>query len=194
MRPPATEAALCALERAVGVRLPDEVRALYLAHDGIDNPEHASASSSGPSLLPWSQHWLPVHDVFRFWTLDRYGEKPPEYFGYPDTETTDKVKAQNSSRQWIPIGADNTGCCIHVDLDPGPAGRMGQLIFYNRDTGPDRNSVIASSFTAYLQQFAFCLEQDLLEVNQEGWFSRATGKPVYSLWQLTGPDWRPPTV
>ena len=193
LQPPATQAALVQLEQQVGVRLPDDVRNLYLAHNGErDIWYRTPGKAPSPPTLPCLHTWLPLEQALQTWNMHREVEETPDYFGFPDTEPTDQVKAQNYSPKWIPIGADNTGCCIHVDLDPGPAGRMGQLIYYDRDTGIDRDEVVASSLTAYLQQLIHCLEQNLLVVTQDQWWARATGKPVYRLWQLTGPDWQPP--
>ncbi len=177
-------------EQRMGVRFPDEIRALYQLYDGEQN---AVARPSRPRILPCGLVWLPVHQVVELWTLGREMAQPPEYFGFPDTEESDMVKAQNFSAKWIPIAADNNSCRLYIDLDPGPAGRIGQLIYYSRDMGIVRDEVVAISFTAYLQQLIHCLESGLLMVTPKGWYARATGKQVFRLWQLTGPDWQPPS-
>jgi cell wall assembly regulator SMI1 len=63
------------------------------------------------------------------------------------------VKPLYYSLNRIPIAHDSGGNYLGVDLDPGPAGRVGQIINYGRDE--DYNFVIAQSLSEFL---TFALE------------------------------------
>lgn len=57
---------------------------------------------------------------------------------------------------WIPLISDFLGNNIGIDLAPGPKGRWGQVILFGREF--DRKYVVASSWAAFLMNFADDLE------------------------------------
>ena len=65
------------------------------------------------------------------------------------------IQPHNWNLRWLPVtgGSGNHYC---VDLDPAPGGTIGQIIWFEHDAGPIR--VVASGFTAWLEQYASDLE------------------------------------
>ena len=51
--------------------------------------------------------------------------------------------------KWIPIGVSFSGNWVYIDLFPGPAGTLGQMIWHDPGFG---GKVIASGFGDYLDR------------------------------------------
>lgn len=120
-----TEADLLAAEHAVGLRLPDDVRALYRM---VEWDPRESGLLGRQSLLPLAglvEHEPGVHafDDGPFTVIPVLGE--PEPHGH--------VRRVHRSDRWLTIAGDMSGNLCVLDLDPGPLGRRGQLIEYGRD-------------------------------------------------------------
>lgn len=148
LRPPATGGDLADVEAHLGQRLPDDVRALYLLHDGqhqytAADPRFAVGVFTGLPLLP-------LHDVLVSWDqwdgfeaqedMDESASSTPEGF----------VQPKYSTRGWIPLTHDGSGNHVGVDLAPGPDGTVGQVITFGADD--DEHQVLAPSLLSYLEQ------------------------------------------
>ncbi|NUT96926.1 MAG: SMI1/KNR4 family protein [Saccharothrix sp.] len=150
---PCTEAELAAAEREMGVRLPEEVRALYLLI-GDDLKESGVLGRYG--LLPLrgvvSDHleggaWGWNDGLF---DLGRV---------VLEAQPAGAVRAVSRSDWWVVVFSDFAGNSCAVDLDPGPAGRSGQLIAYGRDYfGPVAH--VAESVTARMTEVLEALRRD----------------------------------
>ncbi|MFC7025132.1 SMI1/KNR4 family protein [Promicromonospora thailandica] len=112
-----------------GARLPDEVRALYsVAASGAlklgDDDRFAgfeivplSGSSLRESFLPAAR--------FGTWSADADVVAPED----PDA----RVQQAVGSPLWFPVGTDGAGNVYAVDLAPGPAGHLGQVVFLDHE-------------------------------------------------------------
>ncbi|WP_326954242.1 SMI1/KNR4 family protein [Amycolatopsis sp. NBC_01286] len=144
--PGRTEADLAAAEARIGVRLPEDLRALYLLADG--DPEETGL------LSPYSYD-----------SLDRlvgnYTEGDPGSYGWEDDVEDDgvvfetvpfgRVKRLSRNDSWVTFGGDRAMNYLAVDLDPAERGHAGQVLEYGRDIyGPLR--YVSASLTAMLTE------------------------------------------
>lgn len=83
---------------------------------------------------------------------------------------------------WIPIGDNDAGDYIYIDLDPAPAGTYGQLIKATKGEWGAR--VLAHSFTEYLDRFVSGVESGALVRPSDNcgcWVSPVDGQVIYRL-------------
>ncbi|MET3637094.1 SMI1/KNR4 family protein [Curtobacterium oceanosedimentum] len=148
LRPPAAEADLAAAEAHLGRRLPVDVRALYLLHDGQhqytpQDPRFACGIFAGLPLLP-------LHDMLAAWDQWDGFEAQTDMDEFASSSPSGFVQPKYSTRGWIPLTHDGSGNHIGVDLAPGPAGTVGQVITFGADD--DEHQVLAPSLLSYLDQ------------------------------------------
>jgi internalin A len=170
--PPATLEQLEHAEGVLGVRLPDEVRAAYLRHNGCSKRWIGLSCHLG-SLERVIEVWQVKCEVAEDLRLSgdlMVGCQP----GDPVWPTL-KVWPGWFHPKWIPIGVSDTPSCVTVDLCPNPAGKLGQLL---RDGGMGEPSVLADSLNGYLEFLIDRVERGVITYN-EGWFSVAEQAPVY---------------
>jgi len=141
-----TEADLAAAEARIGVRLPEDLRALYLVADG-------DPAESG-LLGPYS------HDSLGR-LVGNYLDGEPGSYGWEDEPDDDgvvfetvpfgHVKRLSRNDWWVTFGSDRAMNYLAVDLDPAERGRPGQVLEYGRDIyGPLR--YMSASITAMLTE------------------------------------------
>lgn len=148
--PPATDAAIAGLERAVGIAMPPAWRQLYRWHDGEEDDRHEHIY--GLPLLPLAQveaQWRSWGDILAYFKGNRY---PLPGGGWPEHA----VDPAYINQRWIPLTNDGSGNHIGLDLDPWPAGRIGQVILYGRDE--EVKVVLAESLGKFLDWIADLLE------------------------------------
>jgi cell wall assembly regulator SMI1 len=147
LRPGATEEAIRAAEREMGVTLPDDVRAAYRIHDGQE---------WGHDLV-YGRQWLPLADVVGTWRSLK------KMIDGETVAPADKVPAKEATRAdywhpaWIPLASNESSHHLCLDLDPAPGGRVGQIIYWWHDMDSPR-SVAAISFADWLEELADELE------------------------------------
>ncbi|WP_410635991.1 SMI1/KNR4 family protein [Amycolatopsis sp. cmx-4-83] len=146
-----TEAELAGAEARMGVRLPEDLRALYLVADG--DPWETGL------LGPYSHD--PLDRV-----VDTYLEGAPGSYGWEDALDDDgvvfetvpfgAVKRLSRNDWWITFGGDRAMNYVAVDVDPAARGHAGQVLEYGRDIyGPLR--YVATSITAMLTEVVTAL-------------------------------------
>ncbi|MBO9623717.1 MAG: SMI1/KNR4 family protein [Sphingomonas sp.] len=148
--PPATDAALDAFERRVGLKMPRAYRQLYRWHDGEESDRWGPIY--GLPLLPLrhvEQEWTAWNEVLAGFNGNRY-EIPGS--GWP----RGAVDPAYINPRWIALTHDGSGNHIGLDFDPWPAGRRGQVILYGRDE--DVKVVLAPSLGRFLEWIAGLLE------------------------------------
>ncbi|MEU7530404.1 SMI1/KNR4 family protein [Saccharothrix sp. NPDC042600] len=157
-----TEEELAAAEREMGLRLPEEVRALYL----LIGDDLRETGLLGRYKL------MPLREV-----VSEYLEGEPGAWGWNDglfaldrvvldADPPGVVRRVSRSDWWVVAFTDLAGNYCAVDLDPGPAGTPGQLIAYGRDFfGPV--GYVAESVTARMSAVLEKLRRDDVELVED---------------------------
>lgn len=147
LRPPASPAQIEAAEAALGVRFPDDVRALYRLHDG--------QGRDGLGLLGgWT--WLDLASVVSEWNIWK-GLLDKGTFGANDGgDPGPGVRGDWWNPRWIPLTYSGSGDHHCVDLAPAEGGAEGQILRMWHDM--ESRSLIAPSLHAWLEQLAGELE------------------------------------
>ena len=168
LNPPATQAQIDEVTSQLPFPLPDEVRQLYLIHNG-------EAKERG---LFFGLPFIDVATALSEWKL--FTEHASEDFSDIDADIVSvpakQVKQTYINTHYFPISRDS-GNYIVVDLDPDSEGTKGQIINYGRDEFT--RYVIAPSLNDFL---AFCIHQ--LEIGNyvvgEGYvLEEGNGKRLY---------------
>ncbi|WP_423462794.1 SMI1/KNR4 family protein [Promicromonospora sp. MS192] len=113
-----------------GARLPAEVRSLYAAAgSGALKLAPEEGRFGGFEIVPLSgsalrEAFLPAAR-FGTWTADA-GTVAPR-------DPADRVQAVIGSPLWFPVGTDGAGNVYAVDLAPGPAGHLGQVVLLDHE-------------------------------------------------------------
>lgn len=127
-----TEEQILAAEQRLGLRLPDDLRALY----------RVISSDSESGLLGWYS-LVPLDQLVEWYHEDEIGsggwsdgmliDDPVAYETYP----YGRVRPATRSDWWVTFGPDWGMNMAAVDLDPAPGGTFGQVVKYGRDVhGP----------------------------------------------------------
>lgn len=159
---PRTEEEIHAAETSMGLRLPEEVRALYRSID-CDSNEHG---------LLGAHSLLPLNAVVGWYHEGEPGTASGDDRLFPtnpvavDTEPAGHVRRVSRSDWWVTITTDRGGNCGALDLDPAAGGRRGQLFEYGRDFhGPV--GYIAASVADVLRDVVTALRADEYEKGYE---------------------------
>jgi cell wall assembly regulator SMI1 len=121
---PATKRAIAALEKVVGVQLPDDFTASYLIHDGAD-------SHSGPIIgVPF----MSLAQIEKEWKLLK--PKKGDVYRKLEKEASyvrGMIKEVANNPKWVPFAGPDEQNYIGLDFDPGPKGTPGQVINFGAD-------------------------------------------------------------
>lgn len=152
LQPPATDAELAGLAESLGVSLPPSFLDLYRWRNG-QRDRHEPGPFYGLSFLS-------IADVLAAWRewneilAEDYGS---DIHGFSSSVVPGVVKELYASRLWIPFAGDWGGNHIAVDLNPGPNGRVGQVINFGRDE--EAKYVLGRSVEAFVERIAGELER-----------------------------------
>lgn len=151
---PATDAELAAAEKAFNLTMPDEWRELYRIHNGMNR-------DSNPGSLFYGMNFLTLERAISEYGLnDKPGAKPlPVTAGDTGIRTEDMYNSK-----WIAV-AHVGRTLVHVDMDPAPAGHVGQVIFTDHDF--DVVILLAQSVGQMLWQFVADLEAGRYVLDEE---------------------------
>lgn len=138
LRPPADDAVLAGVEAQLGRALPEELKLLLRIHDG------GREACGGLDLLDAES----IVTAYR-----RVGEYASEV---DVPHHLHGVMKANAAAGWIPFAGSVGGDYLCIDLDPGPAGTVGQVFGWNHDDHVD--PPMAPSLTAWLARIATCVE------------------------------------
>ncbi|WP_112276924.1 SMI1/KNR4 family protein [Lentzea terrae] len=124
---------LAEVEAVIGAALPAEVHELF---------------ASGAEMVG-DVRLLRIDDILYYWNAwahqfgyyPREWELPVQYLGPPGA-----VRLVSFNLKWVPIGFTDCADLVCVDLAPGPAGRVGQLI---QVAGEVPLTYLADSVTGY---------------------------------------------
>jgi len=162
LREPAKDKEIAALEKAVGVALPEDLKRSWRIHDGQDDRgQDACLFGDFPfhSLDAVRDERELTREVAG--TLGHLNQKddPEAWVALVAEEigTIDgPVKARDYHPRWVPIGSVNGDVFRYVDLDPAAGGTVGQVIEVDPECVSWR--VLAPSFGDFLARYADALE------------------------------------
>lgn len=142
----ATEKQIQALERTLGVSLPDDVKESYRIHNGCSDTN-----------MPYTGFLLPIDDIGKFWAACCQQQKE-EKWGSPEYDDYQPQCIEGPIKPiwWNPLRIRVTDNCsgggLTIDLDPPDEGTRGQVIHFDSAMGPTR--VYAKGWGAFLKQVA----------------------------------------
>jgi cell wall assembly regulator SMI1 len=136
----ASEEEIAAVERRLGLRLPDDVRAVYRTIHGDD--DHGLLGYFCPRPLAEVEEHRALRWPFEDrWSTDLFVDMPIVLESVP----VGHLRRISYSDRWISFAQDYGGNWLAVDLDPGPLGREGQLLAYGRDVYDTRRYLASST-------------------------------------------------
>ncbi len=155
LRPGATRDDIQAAEVTLCVTFPDDMVSSYLVHDGQEDLSYALMGD-------WDV--LSLELMVIQWEIMR--NLPPDDDPRDVDDPTNPVRPDWWNLRWVPVSYDDGGDLRCVDLDPTPAGIVGQMIvFWHTHRERDR---LALSFRDWLSGYADDLEQGKYAVGEEG--------------------------
>jgi cell wall assembly regulator SMI1 len=146
LNPGATDEQLTALEAAVGKLLPEDFKALYRWHDGLnEEADNLGSLMYGMDFLPLAK----VKSTYHYLAQDTI-LAPLRY-------TSPELRADNAlNPHWLRVGG-GPRTWLSLDLDPTIAGTYGQVIFL--DDEEETAFIVAESVATLLADFARDLQQ-----------------------------------
>jgi cell wall assembly regulator SMI1 len=159
LRPGVTDAALDAFEARQGVTLPPTLRALYRWHDGGDlfGLEFLSLEHLEFNRVAWAEL-----------AADRMTDLDENVVSHPPGA----IRPLYATGDWLPFLHDGGGNHVALDLNPGPAGRVGQVITTGRDE--EHRFVLAPDLDTFLREYLRRLESGRVTVRRLSGFSEET--------------------
>jgi internalin A len=157
--PPATEAALNALEQYIGRALPPALVAVYKLCNGSPKVAHDLRAES----LFYSYRFLSVEEVLSFaasWHDIRVAGGAGDGLDPIPSFPAGAVQDLYCCEAWVPIAHDGAGCHLAVDFAPGPTGVSGQII--NFGPGDLAHFQLAPNFEAFLERVVHDYEKKKL--------------------------------
>jgi len=129
LAPGATEVAIKRFATTTGLQLPDDVRGYWSVHNGETSEAFGlaagfhflSLAQAAKSLAAWAETRRTIGKAIQ--PFDRRSRSHPP----------NAIQKKYSLPGWLPLLSDREGNHVGIDLDPGPAGRVGQVINFGRD-------------------------------------------------------------
>jgi cell wall assembly regulator SMI1 len=138
----ATEDEIAALEAVLGARLPDDYRSLLRIHNG-QKPDSVG--------LLWSDEFLSTSRILSEWQVMMKLLDEGQFLHRSESSPEHAIKPDWWNPLWVPITSDGSGNLACLDLSPGSAGTIGQVIDFDHETV--HRCVLASSFREALQNY-----------------------------------------
>jgi len=153
---PATIEEIQYVESEMEISFPDELRMLYLTHNG--------EVKSGPGLF-FGLPFLSLDEVLNEWRVWKRIEEE-EFFNFDAFSIPAKcIKERYVNHKWIPISKDYGGNNIGIDVDPDEKGEMGQVINFGRDE--EVKYVMANRISDFLLFILQTLKDKNFTIHQE---------------------------
>ncbi|MEV0703030.1 SMI1/KNR4 family protein [Saccharopolyspora sp. NPDC050389] len=166
--PPLDEATRAEFMDNLDVALPPDLAALYGVADGDDGEDvNIFDTHSWVDLEFVADH--PHHRDDQDWTDD------PLTGAVFEAMPPGKVRRSMSRDAWIVIGVNEEGDFLAVDMDPGPAGHLGQVIIIGGDYA-GAPVYIADSVTTLLRRQVEALERGDYDLDDDRLYVNA-GSP-----------------
>jgi cell wall assembly regulator SMI1 len=149
--PGASEAEIARAEQALGVAFPADLREYLL----LANGEGYSEGFIGDWRLLELKFIVSETQFMRRLVEDGS-------LGDNTNDSTPAIKGLWWNPQWIPIVTSGSGHFFCVDLDPGPEGKVGQVILFLHDD--EDRFLVAPSLLAWFERLADDFERGLYEI------------------------------
>jgi cell wall assembly regulator SMI1 len=159
-------------EAILGHRLPDDIRAFYLLHNGLPGLEIIPDKNLGrllPLVFKEYSVTLQTRSVVANWEFFKETTSV-SHMEEKWIKPKGPIAKVEWSPDWIPLFDNTQGDHVFMDLNPPKGGSRGQLIDWWRLDGPKR--IIARSFRPLLKRLANDIEHDRYVV-EPGHFSVA---------------------
>jgi len=122
LRKPAKSTALAALAKVLDRPLPPELVAMWLVHDGLPIFEYAGLGAADAKR--------------RYVELEKLRKKGISANHEVFEQNAPRIQPVKWHSGWIPLAQDGCGNLYCLDLAPGPAGIVGQVIRWEMAGGP----------------------------------------------------------
>jgi cell wall assembly regulator SMI1 len=147
LQPGASESQIQAVENALSIQFPEDVRASYRIHNGQLGSDYG--------LIPEAQEFLSLERIQQEWQgwkrfLDEAGSLEDE------SEPDPGIRADWWNVKWIPFTYEGTSDCYCFDLHPAEGGNIGQIIRMIHDEAC--RELLAPNFQSWLEEYAAKLE------------------------------------
>jgi cell wall assembly regulator SMI1 len=179
---PATGRQLAAVEALTGVPLPDDLREAYLHFNGMQREAVWSSKTRVPRVILGEFQWLDLESLADAWVGDRcreaWADAEPDLHG-PEEAEGQAVRPCQHHRAWLPLGHSGTSVHCNVDMAPGPAGEVGQLLHCDFEFGTP--TLLAPSFVDCISAMLDALDREAVVWDGWSFVSRADKAPLSSL-------------
>lgn len=118
----ATDQDFAHVEDALGVQIPDQLKAFYRIHNGQEEQTETTCFLRNLTLLP-------IHEIIEQWTFLQKEFDPDDW----EVDAQQEVKPFAWNSKWIPIAANGGGDYLCIDTDPTEEGTVGQVLYFWHD-------------------------------------------------------------
>lgn len=166
LRPAATEDEIKKAEQAMGVRFPKDLKDAYRRHNGTLDGGYSTAWV----LFLSAANWACLDSVVSYWQMKVHvNEANDDGLGL-STYSLEYLQSLAIRpywwhRKWMPIGQTATATSVFIDMNPGPRGKNGQLI-YNSGDGVG-GTLEAPSLNAWIEFQCDCFESGRFYARQD---------------------------
>src|SRR5262245_49372290 len=130
LQPGASDAAIGQVEAALGVTLPEDVKAAYRIHDG-------QAGSMPPGFL-YCWEWLSLERMLSTWKCGKDLLDNGTFSAEVKSHPTGPIRDDWWHPKWVPVTCDGGASHHCLDLAPKRGGVVGQVILWWNDQGASR--------------------------------------------------------
>jgi len=183
--PPAGMEKVKAAQAAIGHALPSELISAYLSHDGQEYKWRSYYAFFG--MYRWHSLGGLAETYQKKCELARRAmeqEEDVSVLVQPEEslQSDQAVRTDLWNPAWIPLAWDPTGAALFVDLAPGPAGRVGQIVSWE-PVDRARPVPIAVGLDAMLESLASGLLDGRIVCAHNndfpGWTEASSGEALY---------------
>lgn len=157
-----------AAEETLSVTFPEDFKAAYQIHNGSQRVGLFDYGYLLPLFIPETlskRERNAYREIITKWTWYREYLEEGLYDDLSSSpEDPTHIKSDHWNRRWIPITDNDAGDQLCLDLDPGPEGASGQIIFWDHEVGATQ--VIANSFENLLAEIANRVMADRCEFDK----------------------------
>ena len=146
-------------ETKLGIRMPAELRNLYLGHAGS-----RSEAQVFPSPDDISHYFMSLTEAVNEWKMLNKLLKSGDFEGLtPDSHQA--IRNEWWNERWIPFASNGGGDYFCVDMAPTKQGKKGQVITHNHESG--QHKLLAPSIRDWLGKLANGLEDRTFRFDED---------------------------